>query len=531
MTVRPEQARTGKRFQRSAFLPAFGVLLMLTGGFIVLPFTSFGQTASAPQAIQGNVDSWLAKADAAIQKRNFVSAQSYLARAKSLAPQNGRVRDLGVRLENETQAAKDACLKLAFFYRSAKNIPKAIEQYQKILAIDPKNAEAVKGMSELGQTVREVEQYQKAGIVIHQSTGRSWDTNLYSVVSQMRRARDAFAAGNLDLAQQLLKQALEREKGMAEATKLLDEVETAIRIRNLLSDYHSSANKGEMRAAIESLDNLILMSPDEAKHYLWRGRLSLRLGNFTSARSDFFSAVKRGTPFSDVRLHLAECAAGLEEFPQAYALGCAHPKLPGTKDSGFLWTCHWKSYPMQFLLLILAAISFLGAVFLAFQQFDLLIGRRPLSLLRKAAAYLLFCRFQDPMADPERAGLLAKSLRLPWFHYLYALICCRQGKFDAAQESFQAAMGSRSLAPRAYFIMGLIRRKLRQSLQEHDFEQMVNLALREPPAPWMPNYLKLLEAEVLDSLGIGSSVTGEAFPLAFQAATELGMIPRTSFER
>lgn len=529
MVVRPTGSEEKKR---PAHKLVVTFVLLLGSLFFFSAPAVFGQAASATSSAQGNIDSWIAKAEDALRKRNFVSAQSYLARAKNLAPLHTRVQDFKTRLDKEIVVAKDACLKLADFYRSAKNVPKAMEQYQQILAIDPNSAEARKGMAELGQTVRQIEQFQKAGIVVDESTGRSWDSNLYSVVSQMRRARDAFESGNLDVAKQLLEQALEREKGLSEAIKLLEEVESAIRIRNLLNDYDSSASKGELRAAIESLDKLLLIRPDDGKLYLWRGRLALRMENYNSARGDFFGAVKRGIPFADVRLHLAECAAGLGEFPQAYALGSPHPKCSGTKDSGFLWQCHWKTYPAQFIFLGFSILAFLGACFMAFQQLDHLTGRRPPSLLMKTFRYLVFCHFQDPMGDPERAGSLAKALRLPWFHFLYALICCRQGKFETAQESLQAAMGSPALAPRAYFLMGLIRRNLRQSLQEHDFEQMVNLTLREPPQPWMPAYLKRLETEVLESLGAYEPMSGETVPLAFEAAIELDMIStRTSTER
>ncbi|MBF0500464.1 MAG: tetratricopeptide repeat protein [Candidatus Riflebacteria bacterium] len=465
-----------------------------------------------------------------MKQRNFINAQAYLTRAKNLAPDHPGVKDLEERLSKEMQAAKDACKKLANFYRSSKDLPKAITQYQQILAIDPNDADSRKALAEMNQQVHQIEQYHKTGIVVQADSGRSWDADFYSAVSQMRRARDAYDSGNLEIAKDMVDQILKREKEFGEAKKMRVEILRAIQMKQLLTEYNDSVNKGALQEAIEHLDRLIMMRPNDAKLYLERGQLLLRLKSFQSARKDFFSAVKRGQPFADVRLHLSECAAGLGEFSHAYALGSAHPNLPGVKTSNFLWLCYWKTYMAQIVLLGVALLFLLWACVVTFGQVDKFYGRRSFAVLIQTAKYLVYCYLQDPMSNPAQATFLAKQLRLPWLHYLNALILCRQGKLDASQESFQASMASRALAPRAYFMLGLVRRKLKQSLQEHDFEQMISLVLAGPPPAWTPEFLLRLEREVLESLGVTTTQREEISPVAVEAATSLGMISIASFQ-
>ncbi|MFZ2955487.1 MAG: hypothetical protein WA705_01125 [Candidatus Ozemobacteraceae bacterium] len=489
----------------------------------------FALTASSSVSAQGSIDHLLAKAEDALKKRNFGNAQGYLARARELDPKNVRLKEVKARLEKEVQSTKEACLKLAAFYRSAKNIPKAVEQYQQLLAIDPEDVEAKTALEGIGQNIRQIEQFQKSGIVVESNSGRAWDKDFYSAISQIRRARDAYESGNLDMAQKFLNGILEKEKGFADALELQKQVQDSLKVRQLLEGYNASTNKGDLKDAIINLGNLITLRPNDGKLYLWRGRLALRLENFRSARQDFLSSLQHGIPFADIRLHLAECAAGMREYSQAYALGSLHPSLPGAKDDNFLWRCHWKSYPASFLFLGFSIIFLLFALYKAFQQFDHLIGRRSFHTLFSMARYLIFCWLQDPLEDPGRVTMLAKSVRLPWFHYLNALVSSYHGRFDASQDSFQAAMASPALAPRAFFFLGLIRSSLKQSLSEHDFEQMISLVLNNPPLPWRPKFLQDLEGEVLSKFCSSGQPKGEAAKLAFEAAVDLGILSTKDF--
>ncbi|HNV69864.1 MAG TPA: hypothetical protein PKO06_09215, partial [Candidatus Ozemobacteraceae bacterium] len=121
---------------------------------------------------------YLNKAQHSLQTGNIAAARAFFEQARKAAPSDPKIlkfeQDFKVAVQKKVAELK----REAEFHLRNKNLPKALESYRRILTCEPEHQEAQQKVNELKQDQLIINQYQRTGIVVPESTGRSHDTTI-----------------------------------------------------------------------------------------------------------------------------------------------------------------------------------------------------------------------------------------------------------------------------------------------------------------------------------------------------------------
>ncbi|HEY9071612.1 MAG TPA: tetratricopeptide repeat protein [Candidatus Ozemobacteraceae bacterium] len=490
----------------------------LTVCVLLLSFPLFA-AAPAPQAVR----QWLEKARFFYEGGNLNAARAQLEQARAVAPDHPEVLELLKRLEAARTKRVEEALRAARFYQEANNLPEADKAYSAILAIDPANTTARKALDALQKVRDAVEKYRETGIQVAPSSGRAFDVEAYSAVSSLLRAQAAFNRGDLETADKLVGAIVERDPSHSQALELQSRIRQLRHINGLFTSLDQEFGVGDYFAAVTALDGLLKEFPDRHDLQVKRGIALQKLGRHAEAIRDLEPLLATTTWLAQILPALSSAYEAAGNPLRASALAA------GTDVSGPVCPWHhrmvlvWKAYPVSGSLLLFGGLCCIAALGWLLFQIDRLIERfSPQSTLRLFHCFLFafFRGLDDRHSDDWKS--LAFRFRLPWISYVYGLLLFRQGDLPAAQEPLQKALESPSLAPRALYFLGILRKQLGQSIANHDLEQSLLAALRGSNAPLIPPFLSEIEHELIDRHTPAEMPRhGSIEDLSHQAAREL----------
>ena len=366
-------------------------------------------------------------------------------------------------------------------------------QYQRALTFDPENEEALAALKELQKVERTVRNYQARGIAVPRSTGRTHDVNFLSAYDLVNRARLAFQKGNIDLALNHVDEALAREPNYGEAQRLKAQIQEYVAAAETIRSVNVFLDREKAREAVDLLDRLIAKFPARHDLLVMRARGYNLLGSFKRALQDLDRALQLGVAIKKLLRHYLRAYAGLGDSGRAYAVAAA------IEDMSWLERMRWyaRAFPLALGALAGGILLFCVALYYLWRNLDDLLGFRRLKTLGNLVRLLLACKAFGPGSQVGELQLLAKELDIPWLHYLAGLALLDQGFVKQAQTHFQAAAPSPGLACGAYFFLGVTRRKLRQTLAEHDFDSAMMVGFQGFRPTWRPRFFRDMERRVL----------------------------------
>ncbi len=468
-------------------VPAVCVLLLFS-------CTAFA-AAPPPQAVR----QWLEKARYFYQGGNLNAARAQLEQARAIAPDHPDVLELLERLDAARAKRVEESLRAARFYQEANNLPEADKAYRAVLAIDPANKTARQALDALQKVRDAVEKYRETGIQVAPSTGRAFDVEAYSAVSNLLRAQAAFNRGDLETADKLVGAIVERDPSHGQALELQSRIRQLRHINGLFTSLDRELGDGDYFAAVTALDGLLKEFPDRQDLQVKRGIALQKLGRHDAAIRDLEPFLATTTWLIQILPVLSDAYDAAGNPLRACALAAGTDLTGPARPWHRRLVLAWKAYPVSGSLFLLGGLLAFAALGWFLYQLDRLFERFPPQAAFRLCRCFLLAFFRDiDDRHIEDWKLLASRFRHPWISYVHGLLVFRQGDLPAAQEPLQKALEYPSLAPRALYFLGILRRKLGQSIAAHDLEQSLLAAFRGYAAPLIPPFLAELERELID---------------------------------
>jgi tetratricopeptide (TPR) repeat protein len=439
----------------------------------------------------------LEKAEFFLSKGNIMSAREYLRRAKSLDRKDQAVMGFEQRLLKFVDEQVAMNLKEAEHLLAANEVPKALEHFHRVLRFAPEHPEATRKIAEITKLKTQITHYRNHGVTISGGSSQVYNLNLYSASSSMLRAKTAFAQGDLATALGLVDSVLAREPTYEEAKELRQKILQKQKFQDLLSGATGKTQNGNFAEAEEYYTQCLAIKPNDLENLILRGRARLRLERYTEALDDFFLAYEKGVGLDRLRSDILSALVGRRDFQKAYGFSAWKGNLSAAEPFSFRLWCYWKAYP--------AACGFFVLVFLAGFFVLAWIADNLASMSEKTGISNLWqlgflvgkCMIGHPENHVDGILQVSRYFKHPWVSYLTGILLLAADRKPEAQEPLQAALSSPSLAPRAFFFLGLVRSELKEALSLHDFEQAFHLGLKWHPLPWIPGFLGKLERKLL----------------------------------
>jgi tetratricopeptide (TPR) repeat protein len=458
---------------------------------LIIPLALWGQSGQIPLL--------LARVAGFVQAGNFASANQWLEKARTLAPNDPEVLAWEKKINEKLAEKVQEHRRRAEFFESNKDIPQAITEYRAIISVAPNDADARTRLQGLQEVAAKVQHMRHSGISAAPASGRSFDVQHLSTLSLMAKAKAAFRNGNLEMALEFVNQALEADPRLSEAKAMREEIVQRQELRDLVSGATSTTKSGDYRKAEGIYDRLLALQPEKAELWVMRGRARLRQEKFGLAQDDFYKALELKTPLPDIRSDILACKVGLREYLAAYSLSAGNADYRPIGVTSFRLWCFWKGNQLACVGFGILVVFFLVACGFAANNLGILLENGRLQILLKSAGAILRCRFGDPGREIETFRIAAKMLNIPWFHYVCGLLLLSRQCPDQAQEYLQSSLISPALSPRAFFFLGLARSNSKQRLSLYDFEQAMIQGLKTHSAPWIPGFVMRLEKDLLES--------------------------------
>ncbi len=500
--------------------------LIILAGFATLFFPSAiqAQSPNLTASETAGVRQLLSMARIAIQSKRFNEARHHLDEVKKKL-KNSRFSDLDA-LETQFTAAKKErirwLLDKAFTAKSKKSNTDAKKQFREVLLLDPGNAEAEAGLLEVQKDLKAVEDYKKAGVVVSESTGQGEDPNAYSIGFLMMQAIAKKRQGKLAEAHEKFLEILARQPTNIEAQTLANQVVKEQYLNDLVENAEANFKSQKLFQAVGDFDLLVQENPDRIDYFFKRGKALLGLARYSEAIRDFHKVLlwkpppgnkdlaEFEIPRSEVLPVLSKAYFGNEEPLHAYAASFDPSTGRAYQPLSFRWSCRFKAYPMTWSLLAILFSILLGSLYWTWTQFDAVVGIVPPNDIWELGKWFLLSHVFGRLPPLKNLGTLRTSGRLAVISYVLGLSLIQEGRYEKALEKFQYCYSHPGFAPRCYFFLALIRREMKQTLFEHDFEQMIILTMKDPPIPFLPAIYRKLEQELIESLGKTSSVEESA---------------------
>ncbi|HNW36437.1 MAG TPA: tetratricopeptide repeat protein, partial [Candidatus Ozemobacteraceae bacterium] len=450
------------------------------------------------------------------------AAQTQIDQARAVAPDDPEVLELLRLLDAVREKRVETALRAAQFYYTANNIVEAEKSYRDVLSVDPGNKAAQQALREIQQRKDTVEKYKESGISIAPSTGRSFDVEAYSAAAAWLRARAAFDRGDLDTSMKFVADILEKDPANDQALVLREKIRQIRHIGSLLASVDTEFGTGNYFSAVTALDGLLKEYPGRPDLLLKRGKALLRTNRPEDAILDFEPLLATETLRSQILPLLSDAYAAAGKFHQAAAIAAGPVDGSPVKPFHQRLLLISKAFPVSAAFLLLGCFAVLAAASWAWVQIDRLFERHAPGRFTALARLLLQAYtsdLDDRQTDSWKA--LSRQLHHPWLQYVTGLLLLRQGNLESAQEPLQKALESPALAPRAYYFLGNLRKKLGQPIAAHDLEQCLLAAFRRMDAPYLPSFLTGIESELVTRfVPADAKRRNDTESLAHQAAQE-----------
>ncbi len=473
---------------RARFVIVFVLLHVLTASF---------ESTYGANVLDSAVSVYISKAQHALKQGNVASARAFLEQAKKTNPDDPKFKEFEREFTIAVRTKIAELRREAEFHMRNKNVPKALEVYRKILNCDPDDKESVTKINELKQDQLSVDQFQRTGIVVSESTGRSYDPSMYSAVSLLVRARDALSRGEVETSRRHVEEILAREPNYREALQLRGEIDQQVELRELVTSVDDQLSRGMLAKALDSADELIRKYPSQSMFYVLRARIHLKSFRFRDALSDLREARLLGHDFAQIRPWLVDVYAGMGEYAQAYALAQGNSEFSPCRPWETLWFWYFKTHTVGWFLFFGSLGILFFALYKFWRQFDTLVGRYSTAHFVSIAVCLYHCATSGAICQIDRLIAITKRMPHPWWLYVTGLSLMEIGQTDRAQEMLLRSASEPEFSMRAHLFLGLIRGEAEPRLADYDLEQVIITAQNEVEHLWLPEFVRDLETNVL----------------------------------
>ncbi len=455
--------------------------------------------AITPQASEA-----LSKARTYLNDGNIKLANQFYRKAQRLDSNASEIKLFGETLNNKMEEFIQELSKKAFVYMEQKDFSQAEVLYREILLYDPNHTEALEGIEVIKKTKAKIKEYKKQGIVVNASTGKKFDLNEYSAISEYNRAHALFSKGDREKALEIINNLLEKDPYFSSALKLKEEIEKIIELEELIEKAEKSYSSDSMDTVIEAVSELLVKAPDQYEYYLMRAKAYMKKEEYSKAEKDLFDYF-HFTKNKDVAFStLADCysLAGKNLLALAFAYDSKLGKY--TKPLKFIIKNYFFSYYWEILLLLIAMIVLLPITLVyAWQIAENVFYKFSIKeFLKTIKCFFLIVtdRIGNNLKDLTD---ISRHLNYPWVNYFLGLVFLDNNDLVKAQRFFKFATSSKKLKGRAFYFHGITCKLLKQKAYESDFEESVLSFLDDIPQNiWRPKIMKIIEERLLNRFTI-----------------------------
>ncbi len=459
---------------------------------VILLMTSAYLCAQIPHARE-----YLRRARVAFEAGNLLSARNFLHRAQEMDPESKDIQTFADELGRAVKARVRELSQRARFFIDARNIPDAEKLLSELMTLDPENTETREQLDKVAALKSKIDDYRSRGIVVSPKTGRSFDVDFYSAISNLNRARALIELGKRDEAAILVEEVLQREPGYSPAVELMDQIKHINELEGFVARADSSFLHGRMNEALEAISRLIERSPERFEYYLMRARANLALKRFAAAEKDLWIYYGYNPEVDVVFPLLSDCLYGQKNYLKASGFSFNPVSGKSYKGRFYRATCYYMAYPAANFLLITLCMVALVAFFHLYRSFDEFAKMFP-----KGGLITSFkCIWALPGKQPERylgdLVELARKLNVAWINYIAAVLLFKVGQIDGAQRFFAYSIVEQSLRPRACYFFALTKKLLGQQMVEDSFEDAILAGLGRSGSSWHPGFVKAIERKLI----------------------------------
>lgn len=442
---------------------------------------------------------YLRRAEVFFENGNLVQARNFLQRAEKIDAADEKVKEFAARFNKILAERSERLQQQVEFYLSAKNVPEAEKLLQEMLALTPENEFALEKMKQVTETYRKIDEYRSHGIQVDSSSGRAHDLDHYSAISYMNRARGFFAQGDRSKAMEMLEVILKREPDYKPALELKGRIDHINQIEAFVEKAETAFLEGRMMETVDALTILIADAPDRIEYLLLRGKARFKLKDYDDALADFWKYY-RSNPDKDTLFPMfSECYYGTRDYQKALAFSRDPVSGRSYQPLSFRFDCHFRLFMASYLLLTFFLALIPVAIYYAWKAGEDLLMRFSLGSAWIFARCLPIIFFKSPVDCLGDLISIARDLNVPWLNYLVGISLFKIGQVEGAQRFLTYSLESDSLRSRAYYFVGLARKHLKYQAYDNDFEEAALSGVGRQSAAWHPNFMKVIERELLMS--------------------------------
>ncbi len=460
---------------------------------LLMLFIACSVFAISPQASE-----LLRKARVYLDSGNIKTAENYYRKIQSLNEKSDEINSFGETLQKEIDAYVQNLSRQAFVYMQEKNLPKAEALYKEILTFFPEDKEAISQLNEIKKINKKINQYKKQGIAFDSASGKSFDVNAYSAISEYNRAYAYFQKGDRAKALEILNQMLSKEYNYKAAEKLKEEIESIEELEKIIAKAESSFKNESMTDAIVAITELLERAPDRYFYYLMRAKAYMKQKNYELAKKDLFVYFTHTKDEDNVYPLMADLSES--EGKRQFALGFAYNKDKRSyyKDFNFILRNYFYCYFWEnsFLLAVIFILLPL-TVFYAWRIMENFFLKFSIVNLIKTFKCFFYASI-NKINNTKDFEDIARVINYPWMNYFVGLVLLKNNEYVKAQRFFKFASNSINFKARASYFHGITSKLLNQKAYETDFDEVVitmldNILVKS----WNPWFMKRLEISLL----------------------------------
>ena len=450
-------------------------------------------------AISSQASEYLRKARVYLSNKNLKAAEAYYQRAQEIDSESKDIANFGETLKKEIEEYVQDLSRQAFVYMQEKNLPKAESLYKEILLFFPEDKEAIAQLEEIKKVNTKIKEYKKQGIAVSSSTGRTFDLNAYSAISEYNRAYAFFKKGDRKKALEILNEMLSKEANYKAAQSLKEEIEKMNELDDIIEKAETYFQKESMENVVETVTELLQKAPDRYSYYLMRAKAYIKLKNYNRAKNDLAVYYLH----TDDKENVFSLMSDINSFEGNYiiALGFAYDKQARkyNKTFGFIFKNYFYGYLWSNSFLIIFLIVMLPiALFYAWQISENFFIKFSISNMLNTFKCFFFAAINKTRKIAKDLENLSSALNYPWFNYFTGLVLLDKKDYIKALKFLKFASNSRVFKSRACYFHGLASKALKNKNYETSFEDSVLNSLDDlPDRIWNPWFMRKIEVRLL----------------------------------
>ena len=455
-------------------------------------------------AISPQADNALRKARAYLDDGNIRLASQFYRKAKNLDSEASEVILFGKTLENKMEEYIQELSKKAFVLMQQKDFSQAEVLYREILLYDPNHSESLDCLKQIKETKTKIKEYNKQGIAVDSSTGKQFDLDQYSAISEYNRAYVLFNKGERKKALVILNEILEKDPFFSSALKLKEEIVRILELEELIEKAESSFHSESLDSVVEAVTELLSKAPDKYEFYLLRARAYIKKKDYVKAEKDLFSYYKFTNNKEISFSLLSDCYALNGKNLMALAFAYDNKLKEYTKPFMFIVKNYFYSYFWENILLLVALIVMLPiTIVYTWQIAENLFSRLSVKDLFKTLKCFFLIATDQINGNLKDLMEISRHLNYPWTNYFFGLVFLDNNDLVKAQRFFKFATSSKRFKGRAYYFHGVTCKLLKQKAYESDFEEATLALLDNVPLNiWRPKIMKKLEERLMNRFSV-----------------------------